>query len=225
MSVHFKRETEKLKKKILTIGAMVEENVKKAIDHIANNNDDEVIKEVKKLDDKIDQYEVDVEEECLKILALYQPVANDLRYIIAVLKINNDLERVSDHAVNIVKQTRHLRKKYHDDLNVDFTVMGEKVIIMLKDSLDALIGLDAELARKVREADDEVDEIHKKMYSEIEKIIKKDKDATGYMMNVMQISRNLERIADLATNIAEDVIYLIEGRIVRHGMDVVEESE
>jgi phosphate transport system protein len=218
MSVLMEREIDKLKKKIMSIGTLVEENVRRSIQTI-KNMDKKIVDEVNEIDDKIDQWEVEIEEECLKILALHQPVAIDLRFIIAVLKINNDLERVGDHAVNIVNQSLALHQKHSGSIDFDFTEMVEKVQMMLKNSLDALVNLDTGLAQKVRIADDEVDDLHRQMYVKVEESIKKDKESTGYMMNLMQISRNLERIADLSTNIAEDVIYMIQGDIIRHRPD------
>lgn len=220
MSVLMEREIDKLKKKILSIGTLVEENVRRSIQTI-NKMDEKIVEEVLSSDDRIDQCEVEIEEECLKILALHQPVAIDLRFIIAVLKINNDLERVGDHAVNIVNQTIALHKKNPSRLDFDFREMVDKVQLMLKNSLDALVNLDAQLARKIMVADDEVDELHRQMYVKVEESIKKDRESTGYMMNMMQISRNLERIADLSTNIAEDVYYMITGDIIRHRGDMV----
>jgi phosphate transport system protein len=220
MSVLMEREIDKLKKKILSIGTLVEENVRRSIQTI-KNTDKKIVEEVIQIDDRIDQCEVEIEEECLKILALHQPVAIDLRFIIAVLKINNDLERVGDHAVNIVNHTIALHQKHPGRLDFDFKEMVDKVQKMLKNSLDALVNLDAELATKVVSADDEVDDLHRQMYVKVEESIKTDKESTGYMMNMMQISRNLERIADLSTNIAEDVYYMINGDIIRHKGDLV----
>ncbi|MBN2134127.1 MAG: phosphate signaling complex protein PhoU [Acidobacteria bacterium] len=215
MAIHLQRELDKLKKKLLSVGALVEENVRNSVD-IINNYSDEKLQKIRMNDDKIDEYEVDVEEDCLKILALHQPVAVDLRFIVAVLKINNDLERASDQAVNIAKHSKHANTKSKDGVEFDFSDMGKKAQMMLKNSLDALVNFDYDLAQSVRKADDEVDDIHKEMYKILEEKFMKCSGDAGYMMNIMQISRNLERIADLATNIAEDVIYMIEGKIVRH---------
>ncbi len=218
MSIHLQKEIDKLKKKLLSVSALVEENLRTAVQSITKYSDKK-LETAREVDDKIDNLEVEVEEECLKILALHQPVATDLRFIVAVLKINNDLERASDLAVNIVKQSRHMHKKEIKGVDFDFKEMCEKVQKMVKNSLDSLVNLNPDLARQVRESDDEVDDIHKEMYQHIEKEFKNPSSDAGYMMNLMQISRNLERIADLATNIAEDVIYMIEGKIVRHTSD------
>jgi phosphate transport system protein len=215
MPKHFHRELEKLKKRILSLGAMVEERVymaTKAIEKEDLNLADKIIKS----DYEIDEMEVDVEEECLKILALYQPVAVDLRFITAVIKINNDLERIADEAVNIAQGIKYISKgkKLHSDF--DFHSMAEKTESMLKKSLDALVNLDVDLAFKVCLQDDEVDKINAQAHRIVKDAIKEHPDQGEYFINLLLISRHLERIADHATNIAEEVIYLIEGEIIRH---------
>jgi phosphate transport system protein len=194
---------------------MVEERVymaTKAIEKEDLNLADKIIKS----DYEIDEMEVDVEEECLKILALYQPVAVDLRFITAVIKINNDLERIADEAVNIAQGIKYISKgkKLHSDF--DFHSMAEKTESMLKKSLDALVNLDVDLAFKVCLQDDEVDKINAQAHRIVKDAIKEHPDQGEYFINLLLISRHLERIADHATNIAEEVIYLIEGEIIRH---------
>jgi phosphate transport system protein len=165
---------------------------------------------------EIDQMEVDLEEDCLKLLALYQPVASDLRYIIAVLKINNDLERIADLAVNICERAEFLATQKNLPIPFDFTAMSEKTKSMVKRSLDALVNLDATLATEVRMCDDEVDDLHRDMYTKFEDEVRKNPQDIGILLHYLGVSRALERIADHATNIAEDVIYLSQGKIVRH---------
>lgn len=216
MSLLLQTETEKLKKKILCVCSMVEENVEKAVISV-NKKDGVLAKSVIRSDKEIDQIEVDVEEECLKILALHQPVAIDLRYVIAILKINNDLERIGDLAVNIAKQGVVLSQSNQIEIPVDFATMMEKVQIMLRNSLDAMVNMKETLAHEVLASDDEVDQIHLEMYKTIEATIQKEPKHTDLYIRIMSVSRNLERIADYATNIAEDVIYMIRGKIIRHG--------
>lgn len=151
-------EIDNLKKQILSLGAIVEEQVNLAIKAL-EKKDMEIAKNVIKVDKKIDEIEVEVEEECLKILALHQPVAVDLRFITAVIKINNDLERIGDEAVNIAERVIYLGSRPPLDVSFDYREMSEKTIKMLKDSLDALVSLDIDLAYKVRLDDDEVDEL------------------------------------------------------------------
>jgi len=216
MTKHFQRELEKIKKKILSLGAMVEERVRMAIQAI-EEYDGEIAKEIILSDHEIDEMEVEVEEECLKIMALHQPVAVDLRFLVAVIKINNDLERIGDQAVNIAQRVKTITKKERFDFVFDYSVMAEKAEAMLKMSLDALVNMDDDLAFKVLLLDDEVDAINKEAYNLIKRAISENPDNVSYLINLLLISRHLERLADHATNIAEEVIYMIEGEIVRHG--------
>ena len=215
MARHFQKELEKVKKMILSLGAMVEERVRqswKAIETI----DPAIATRIIKTDHEIDEMEVEIEEECLKIMALHQPVAIDLRFLIAVIKINNDLERIADEAVNIAERIATLDKYRTDKFFFDYEPMAGEVEEMLKLSLDALVNMDVDLAFKVVTMDDEVDEIHRQAYRMIREEMNAHPDQIIFLMNYYLISRHLERIADHATNIAEEVIYLIEGEIVRH---------
>ena len=215
MTIHFQRELEKIKKRILSLGAMVEERVHTVIKAL-ETRDADVANKIIKSDYEIDEMEVEIEEECLKILALYQPVAIDLRFIAAVIKINNDLERIADEAVNIAKRVSIIAKREKLDISFDYSLMAGKAEYMLKKSLDALVNLDIDLAFKVCTLDDEVDEMLREAYHRIKQAIGEHPDRVGYLINLLLISRHLERIADHGTNIAEEVIYLVEGEIVRH---------
>ena len=212
---HFSRELEKIKKQILSLGAMVEEQVRLATQAV-ETHDAELVQQIIKSDYDVDEMEVEIEEECLKILALHQPVAVDLRFLIAVIKINNDLERIGDQAVNIAERVDVIAKRDLSELFFDYTAMGEKVQDMLKMSLDALINMDYDMAYSVVMRDDEVDQIKVDAYDRIKQAMSKHPDKIGYLINLLLISRHLERLADHTTNIAEEVIYLIEGEIVRH---------
>ena len=215
MKYRLQREIEKLKKSILTLAALVEERLHVAIRSI-NQREKNIALEVINGDQEIDEMEVELEEECLKLLALHQPVAIDLRFIIAVLKINNDLERIGDLVVNICERSSYIVEKEEVPIPFDFNAMSEKVKTMLKISLDSLVNMDSSLAYKVREMDDEIDDINRHMFNLVEKgIIESPKHISIYF-NYLSVSRHLERIGDLATNIAEDVIYMVEGKIVRH---------
>ena len=215
MPYRLEREIGKLKKSILTLGAVVEERVHMAVQSI-NERDEKLARQVIDGDPEIDDMEVDLEEECLKLLALHQPVAIDLRFIIAVLKINNDLERIGDLAVNIGERSAFLAVKEPVKIPFDFPTMSEKVKIMLKKSLDALVNMDVGLATAVCEMDDTVDSINREMYAQVKDGFCEQMEHIEVLTHLLSVSRHLERIADLATNIAEDVIYMIEGRIVRH---------
>ena len=212
---HFSRELEKIKKQILSLGALVEDRVRMALNAV-DNNDAELAHEIIKADYEIDEMEVEIEEECLKVLALHQPVAVDLRFLIAVIKINNDLERIGDQAVNIAERVGVTAKSEQMDFFFDYSSMGEKVLAMLKMSLDALINMDDDVAWQVVRLDDEVDRIQKEAYDRIKSAMSAHPDKIGYLINLLLVSRHLERMADHTTNIAEEVIYLIEGEIVRH---------
>lgn len=217
MPVRLQKELQKLKKRILSLGTMVEERVRMAI-RAVETRDEKLAKRIIEMDREIDENEVEVEEECLKILALHQPVAVDLRFISAVIKINNDLERIGDQAVNIAERVVSIARRPQVTVPFDYKLMAEKTETMLKESLDALVNLDADLAHKVCLKDDEVDDINREIYDKVKEAIRSHPDRVGYMINLLLVSRHLERIADLTTNIAEEVIYLIEGEISRHRM-------
>ena len=215
MSVHFFRELENLKKRILSLGAMVEERMRMAIKAI-ETRDGNLAAKIIAADREIDETEVEVEEEYLKILALYQPVAGDLRFITAVIKINNDLERIGDEAVNIAERVSNIARRVPVTVSFDYVLMAEKAEFMLKSSLDALVKLDADLAYKVCLLDDEVDDMNRAVYDKVKDAIPDQPEGAGYLINLLLVARHLERIADHATNIAEEVIYMIKGVISRH---------
>jgi phosphate transport system protein len=218
MSVHLQREIQNLKKSILSLSAEVEERVWKAVKSMQDRNP-KLAQTVIDGDIEIDRKEVEVEEECLKILALYQPVAIDLRFIVAVLKINNDLERIGDLAANIAKRSAYLSAHERIDVPFDFNAMAQKAQWMLRKSLDALVNMDVELARQVCAADDEVDKTNRDMYEWVKGEIRSNPEHLDRLLALFRIARHLERIADAATNIAEDVIYMAEGDIVRHHVE------
>jgi phosphate transport system protein len=215
MTKHFRRELENIKKRILTLGSMVEDRLRLAIQAV-DQIDAEVARRIIKTDYEIDEMEVEIEEECLKVLALHQPVAVDLRFIIAVIKINSELERIGDQAVNIAQRVEIIAKRPKPPFSFDYSVMGEKTQRMLKMSLDALVNLDVDTAYKVIMMDDEVDQIKNDAYDKIKQAIQNLPERVGYYINLLLISRHLERLADHATNVAEEVIYLVEGEIYRH---------
>ncbi len=216
MSVHLQRELDKLRKQILALGALVEDNLQRALQALATGDND-LARRVYDRDEEIDQQEVAIEEECLKILALHQPVAVDLRFVVALLKINNDLERAGDQAVNIANKVEvAARAAQVSVLRVFEGEMVEKVFWMLRESLNALVNMDVGLARRVRAADDEVDRLKSEARETFLQAIQKSPDQARLLLAMFGAARNLERAADLASNIAEDVIYMVEGTIVRH---------
>jgi phosphate transport system protein len=211
-----KQELERLEKHLLTLTAVVEENVQQAV-RALTNRDVQLAMKVVNGDQQVNRMEVDLEEECLKVLALYQPVAHDLRMIVAVMKINNDLERIADNAVSISQRAVSVAEIPRSaKISLDFEEMAGKAIDMLGKSLDSLVNSDLNLARRILTLDEEVDALHARNYELFKSQVRSDPNAVDYLLHFLVVSRNLERIADLATNIAEDVIYLNEGRIVRH---------
>ncbi len=215
MSAHLRTEFDNLKKELLTLCSMAEDRLWQAVRSI-KNRDAQLAQAVIDSDIEIDQMEVKIEEDCLKVLALHQPVAIDLRFIITALKINNDLERIGDLAVNIAVRSRLLAGQKPIGALFDFETMAEKTQVMVKNSLDALVDIDCDLAEKVCRADDEIDAINRQMYDQIKDRIKQAPENIETLIHLLSVSRHLERIADHATNIAEDVIYMVRGEIVRH---------
>lgn len=216
MTKHFIRAIDNIKKEILSLSTLVEERLNRAM-RATRTLDGVLAQSIIDADTEIDQREVEIEEECLKILALHQPVAIDLRFIVAVLKINNDLERIGDLSVNIASRALALSKENKIDAPLDLlNLIAEKTQELLKKSLHSLIELNTEMAREVCLADEEIDEIYKEMYQVTQRNIENSPHNTKQLINYLSVSRNLERIADHATNIAEDVIYMIEGEIIRH---------
>jgi len=217
MTVHFHREMDLIKSQILGLGTMVEEQVYYAVKAV-EELDEQLAQEVIAQDRRVDLKEIEIEEECLKAMALHQPVAIDLRLLITVLKINNDLERIGDMAVNIAKTVSYIKTVTGEKpLWFDAFAMAGKTRVMFKKSLDALVNLDENLANVVLASDDEVDAMHRDLMVRIEKLAPQSPEKIGLFLRYVLISRNLERIADHATNIAEDVLYMIRGRIQRHG--------
>jgi len=215
MSVHLQREIENLKKAILSLSGKVEENLWRAVESL-EEKDADLASRVVDYDAEIDRGEVAVEEECLKILALHQPVAYDLRFIIAVLKINNDVERVGDKAVSIARRTLSLSRRPLPNLDFEFMPIADKARGMLKKSLDALVKADTALAREVRAEDEQVDALDHDICARIEAIMRQRPEDLDILLLYRGVTGNLERVADLATNIAEEVIYMVEGEIIRH---------
>lgn len=217
MTIHQRRQIEKLQRMIRTLGARTQSQLRSAIQAV-ETRDDALARQVIRDDDQVNQLEIEIEEECLHTLALYQPVAFDLRYVVSVLKINGDLERIADQAVNIAEQARFLAEEPAIGfVPYDMAGMAEHVQQMLEDAMEALIEMDTTRADRVRRADEKVDAIHRDMYDRIEAAVRERPEQTRQLIHLMNISRQLERTADLAVNIAEDVLYTARGDILRHG--------
>lgn len=209
------REIDLLKKMFIDLGVLVEDRLRKAC-IILETNDNDLAEEIIRTDNEIDHMEVQIEEECLKVLALHQPVASDLRLIVAIIKINNELERVGDMAVGIARRVQIIHKKGSTSFAVDYVPMAVKVLGMIKMSLDALVTENADFARRIFIEDEEVDAFHNKAYKAMVEELDADTGHAAALLNMYLLSRHLERIGDRACNIAEEVIYLVEGDIIRN---------
>ncbi|MBN1895139.1 phosphate signaling complex protein PhoU [bacterium] len=218
MSLLLRKEIEKAKKSLLILGGAVEHQLNLSVQSLLDR-DDKLARRVIENDSQIDKLEVDLEEECLKILALYQPVAMDLRYIISIIKINSDLERIGDLAVNIAERAEFLSGHVRVKTPFDFTSMADKVKAMLNKSLNAFVDMKVPLACEVLEIEEQVDELNREVYRIAVDEMKKAVPEPESFLQMISVSRYCERIADHCTNIAEDVIYMAEGKIVRHKTD------
>jgi len=215
MSKHLQHDLERLERQLLGLGARVEDAVRRSIAALESRRADLAL-EVMAGDSEIDAVEVEIEEECLKVLALHQPVATDLRFVAACLKINNDLERIGDLAVNIAERSSSLDRALPFPVPEDLRPMTETTAGMLRMSLDAFIRADVRLARRVLEEDEIVDDANRRIIREMVTQMKSSPEQVDDALLILSASKNLERIADHATNIAEDVVYMVEGDIIRH---------
>ena len=218
MQRHFDEELNQLKERLLRMSSLAEQAISSTIKALIDR-DAELAADVAKSDDPINMLEIEIEEFCLKLLALHQPQAGDLRFIIAAMKINNDLERVGDLAVNVAKVTKYLIKiPVVKSLN-EISDMAKAAQKMLKDSLDAFVNKDAQLAKDVCKRDDEVDSMNKHIFMNFLSSVSKDPKTIEYTVDLILIAKNFERIADHSTNICEDVIYLVDGKTVKHHIE------
>jgi phosphate transport system protein len=199
----------------LLINARSETAIGKAIQALLLR-DIEMAEDVVRSDEAINRLELVIDERCLRMLALYQPEAGDLRFIAMALKINNDLERIGDQAVNIAERSLELFKEATLKSFIDIPMLAQLVQAMLKHSVDAFVQRDTVLARSVCERDDEVDALDEQMFRALLTYMLEDQRTITRAVNLILVSRNLERVADHATNIAEDVMYLVEGKHIKH---------
>jgi phosphate transport system protein len=215
MTRHLDRDLNSLHERILNLSATVEEMIDLAAMALAERRQDLALRVINN-DNSVDQQEVLIEDECLKILALHQPVAIDLRRIATVLKANNDLERIADLAVNIAERAEGLDKYPTFPLPVKLINMATMASQMVRGSLDAFVNLDAKAARRLMMLDDTVDQMNVEIIGELQARMQTDPALVPPGLLCFSATRHIERIADHATNIAEDVVYLVEGEIVRH---------
>lgn len=218
MKIHLQTELDRLKQQLFHLSSLVEENFLLSVRTVLEG-DATAGETAKRHDVEIDRLEVDVEEECLKILALHQPVAIDLRFLITALKMNNDLERIGDLAVNIANGNACRRgDAMPADLAAGLRDLAEKARLMLRRSLEALMAMDTAEARAVLAADDEVDAMYHEFSVTIKKQLAENPARQGNLISWLMAAKSIERVADHATNIAEDTIYSVDGEIVRHGL-------
>jgi phosphate transport system protein len=215
MRTHLQRDLERVTQKLLAVGAMVEEAFRLSMEALSERRLD-LAEEVIRGDARIDDREVDVEEDCLKVLALHAPVAADLRRVVAFLKLNNDLERIGDLAKNIAQRAAFLTTREEIAIPAELHEMAERVQRMLHDCLDAVVNADTGLARRVLDDDEVVDEMHGGFYRLTEERLVQHPERARDLLQLLSVSRYLERIADQATNVAEDVVFMVEGEVIRH---------
>jgi phosphate transport system protein len=217
MSVHLQKEMEILKNRLLNLGIMVEEQMVQAIQAFTNQDED-LAHQVMEADLQVDMKELEIEEECLKVLALHQPVAVDLRLMVAALKINNDLERIGDLSVRIAKRVMW-HKSAQSTMAFDMVEMSEKTRSLYRNSIDAMINQDVKLAERVCEDDDAIDDMLLEARKKILRSMESGQANMEHWIAELEVAQSLERIADHATNIAEDVIYMVRGEITRHHLE------
>lgn len=204
-----------LKRTLLEMASFVEDMITKSIRSLKDRNMI-LAEEVIKSDDKINKMEIEIDNRCLKILALYQPEAADLRTVTMIMKINGELERIGDHAVNISEKVIYLADKPPVKPLIDIPRMAEKSVQMLRESLDSFVNTNAELAIEVCKMDDEVDSLETQIMRELLTYMISDPRTIDPALHLILIARDLERVADLATNIAEDTYYIASGKIIKH---------
>lgn len=215
MERHFDEALKNLKEKLLRMSGLVEESIGSAIKALMERNA-ELAYKVIKADDAVNRLEIDIDELSLKLLALHQPTAGDLRFITSTMKINSDLERIGDLAVNIAERTLDLLKVPPLKLRLNIPKMAAASQAMLKDSLNAFVNKNSKLAYEVCKRDDEVDELNHEIFMELLNAKAEDQKPVERVIDLILVAKNLERVADHSTNICEDVIYMVDGKVIKH---------
>jgi len=221
MERHFQQELEGVKTTLIKMGSVVEENINNAIKAILERNE-VLAKKVIESDERVNSLEIEIDNAIIDMLALQQPVASDLRFIIAAQKINNDLERIGDHAVNLAESALTLQKSKKLESLLEIPQMVAATKLMLRYALDSFILLDPKMARKVLETDDQIDELNRSMTTKVIDLLKSDKQTIEPGLALIRISQNLELVADMATNIAEEVIFQTQALVVKHHPEELE---
>lgn len=222
MERHFDQDLQILKERLLHMGSLTETMIHLAIKGLVDRSE-ALAEEVYRHEREVNKLHIEVDDRCLKTIALHQPAAGDLRFITAAMKINSDLERIGDQAVNVTETTHYLLQEPQLKPLIDVPRMAEISARMLKDALDAFVNKDENLARSVLVRDDEVDELKDQVFRELLTYMLQDPSAVKRALALILVSRNLERIADHATNIAEDVIFMVLGKDIRHHAEEVED--
>ena len=215
MERHFDEALKGLKEKLLRMSGLVEESIGSAIKALMERNA-ELAYKVIKADDMVNRLEIEIDELGLKLLALHQPTAGDLRFITSTMKINSDLERIGDLAVNISERTLDLLKVPPLKLRLNIPKMAAASQAMLKDSLNAFVNKDSKLAYEVCKRDDVVDDLNHEIFMELLKAKPEDQTPVERVIDLILVAKNLERVADHSTNICEDVIYMVDGKVIKH---------
>jgi phosphate transport system protein len=215
MKRHFQQELEALKTSLVKMGSVMEESLRSSVRAVLDK-DDAAVQRVLDAEERINSLELEIDHAILDLLALQQPVASDLRFILAVQKINNDLERMGDHAVNIAQSALALKELPATTMIEEIPRMAEVTMAMVKQGLDSMILTDTSMAAAVLLADDGIDDMNRAVARKVLEIAKSDPASIAQGLELIRISRNLERVADLTTNIAEDVIFYAQARIVKH---------
>jgi phosphate transport system protein len=217
--IHFHQQLAELKDKLLAMAALAQQAVESAVEAYTRR-DKGLCKFVKQNERAIDTAQRELDEMAYDLLAKQQPMAIDLRFILAVIKINGDLERIGDQSMSISRRTKEILAIDDVDLPVDFSAMGDFAGQMIRNALQALLDGDARLADSVREMDDEIDRMNRRAHSDLLKLIEEKPQYTQQAMNGILVAKNLERIADHSSNIATDVIFWIRGADVRHQLSM-----
>jgi phosphate transport system protein len=217
--IHFQLQLAELKDKLLAMAALAQQAVESAVDAYLQR-DKGLCKYVKQNETAINMAQRELDEMAYELLAKEQPMAVDLRFILAVIKINGDLERIGDQSMGIVRRTKDVLDAERVDLPVDFAAMGEFASRMIRSAVQALLDGDAQLAESVRAMDDEIDRMNRSAHTDLLKLIQEKPHITKLAMNGLLVSRSLERIADHASNIATDVIFWVRGADVRHQLSM-----
>jgi len=205
-----------LKHQLIQDAGLVEDMISRSMKGLLERNADMLYQVVKNQEPRVNAFDRSIDELCVQTIAQYEPVARDLRLVIMIIKMNKDLERIADHAVNISESGMYLIANPFVGSYSDLPIMGENTVAMLKDAINAFVNEDVKMAQSVCDRDDIVDDAGDRILKELMVVMRGKKDIIPRAMAVMRIAHNLERIADLSTNIAEEVIYIVEGRDIKH---------